>query len=86
LPFGIALHPQDAKSSSEAAPQKPRKVRISQGVSQALVIKKVQPEYPDEARRQHIAGNVIMRVEISPEGDVTELALISAIRHQIHPT
>ena len=33
--------------------------------------------YPDEARKKHIEGAVVMRSLISPSGDIKELTLIS---------
>jgi len=55
----------------------PQRVRVSSGVAQGLLIKKVDPEYPREAREQHIQGMVVLKVEISKEGDVVKLELIS---------
>ena len=54
-----------------------RRVRISQMVSDAFVIRKIQPAYPDEARRQHVHGNVVLKAEISHTGDVSELTVVS---------
>lgn len=59
------------------SPQQPLRVRVSQKVSQGLIAKKVQPQYPEEARGEHVQGTVVLRVEISMEGDVTEVALVS---------
>jgi len=55
----------------------PRKLRVSQGVSNSNLLEKVQPVYPLEARADHIQGDVILQVTISKEGKVTELKLIS---------
>lgn len=60
-----------------AGPEVPKRVRISQGVATALVADKVQPEYPAEAREQHIQGSVLLQVIISEEGNVENLQLIS---------
>lgn len=57
--------------------QNARRVRVSEGVSKALVIKKVPPTYPQEARDQRVEGTVVMKAEISTEGDVTELTVVS---------
>jgi periplasmic protein TonB len=46
-------------------------------VSQALLIKKVEPEYPQEARDKRIEGTVVLQVQISEAGDVKEARLIS---------
>ena len=44
---------------------------------QALLIKKVQPKYPEEARKKHVEGTVVMKAVISHDGDVQELTVIS---------
>jgi protein TonB len=55
----------------------PRRVRVSEGVSQALLERKVQPTYPTEARRAHIQGSVVMLTHISTEGAIKNLFVIS---------
>ncbi len=55
----------------------PQRVRVSQGVSQSLLIKKVQPEYPEAARRNYIQGTVVLRAEIDREGNIQDLAVVS---------
>jgi protein TonB len=52
-------------------------VRISERVSQLFVVTKVSPQYPDEARKKHIEGSVVMQPEISAEGAVEALKVIS---------
>jgi periplasmic protein TonB len=55
----------------------PTRVRVSQGVTQGLLIKKVQPTYPPLARQARIQGNVLLQAEISVDGTITDLHLIS---------
>ncbi len=78
---GLEAHQAQEQTSPPAeqggAPQQPLRVRVSQRVSEALIAKRVQPQYPPEARGKHIQGMVILRAEISKEGDVTELTLVS---------
>jgi len=57
--------------------QRPMRVRVSAKVAEAIVAKKVQPQYPLEARVKHIQGTVILKVEISKEGDVTDLSVVT---------
>jgi len=52
-------------------------VRVSQGVSQGLLIKKVQPAYPPLARQARIQGQVLLQAEISKDGAIQNLRLIS---------
>jgi TonB family protein len=58
-------------------PGVPRRVRVSSGVSQGLLAKKVNPVYPPDARKQHIQGVVILHVNIDREGNVVNIEPIS---------
>jgi periplasmic protein TonB len=55
----------------------PQRVRVSLGVSQGLLIKKVQPVYPPLARQARIQGVVLLQAEISKDGTIENLRLIS---------
>jgi protein TonB len=55
----------------------PTRVRVSQGVSSGLLIKKVNPTYPPLARQARIQGQVVLHAEISKEGTIQNLQLIS---------
>jgi TonB family protein len=68
------LNPADGISPQPGLQQR---IRVSSGVSQGLLIKKVAPEYPQDARDQHIQGTVILHVIIDKEGNVSDVQLIS---------
>jgi periplasmic protein TonB len=51
----------------------PQRVRVSQGVSQGLLIRKVNPTYPPLARQARISGTVILRAVISKDGSIEPL-------------
>ena len=55
----------------------PQRVRVSQGVTQGLLIRKVQPTYPPLARQARIQGQVLLQAEISKDGTIQNLRLIS---------
>jgi protein TonB len=55
----------------------PQRVRVSQGVSSGLLIKKVQPNYPPLARQARIQGQVLLQAQISKDGTIENLTLIS---------
>ncbi len=52
------------------------RVRVAAGVSQGMVVKKVQPIYPDAAKRERIQGKVRVRAVINKTGDITDLEVI----------
>ena len=66
-------------SSTAALPKvaTPQRVRVSSGVSTGLLIKKVTPNYPALAKQARIQGHVLLQAEISKDGTIQNLQLIS---------
>jgi len=52
-------------------------LKVSQGVSQGLLIKKVPPVYPPQALQMHIQGAVQLVADIGKDGSITSVKLIS---------
>ncbi len=55
----------------------PQRVRVSSGVVSGLLLRKVQPNYPPLARQARIQGVVVLQAQISKEGAIENLQLIS---------
>ena len=55
----------------------PVRIRVSAGVEQGMLVRKVNPEYPSGAREQQIQGVVILKALIDKEGNVGNLELVS---------
>ena len=55
----------------------PGTIRISQGVSQGLLIKKVQPVYPAIARQIHRQGSVQLLATIDKAGNTAKVQLLT---------
>jgi protein TonB len=55
----------------------PQRVRVSQGVSTGLLIRRVNPTYPPLARQARIQGQVVLHAVISKDGSIEGLTLIS---------
>ena len=55
----------------------PQRVRVSQGVSQGLLIRQVKPNYPALARSARIQGAVVLQALISKDGSIENLHLVS---------
>ena len=55
----------------------PQRVRVSSGVVSGLLLRKVSPNYPPLARQARIQGVVVLQAEISKEGNIQNLQLIS---------
>jgi len=61
-------------------PELPRHVgpkQMSEGVMEAALIRKVQPEYPALARIAHVSGTVRLRAIIGIDGRIRELEVLS---------
>jgi TonB family protein len=69
--------PPSEQGGLAPSPAVPGRVRVSQGVSQALLLTKVPPQYPQEAKDQHIQGVVVMQVIVDKQGNVANIQLIS---------
>jgi len=55
----------------------PQRVRVSQGGSAGLLVRRVNPTYPPLARQARIQGQVILRAVISKDGSIEGLTLVS---------
>ena len=55
----------------------PQKLKVSQGVSQGLLIKTVDPVYPALARQMRIQGSVELLANIGTNGSITSVKLLS---------
>src|SRR5271155_2183591 len=55
----------------------PQRIRVSSGGSTGLLINKVHPNYPPLAKQARIQGQVVLQAEISKDGTIQNLQLIS---------
>ena len=55
----------------------PDRVRISQGVSQGMLVQMVKPRYPEAARSMRLQGAVVMDALIGKDGVVKNLKVVS---------
>ena len=70
--------PVDLGKVIEAAPAVPKlSIPVSQGTTGGVLLHKVQPAYPAEARRLHMTGSVVMDATVNVEGQVDDLKLVS---------
>lgn len=66
--------------SSSAPPPKvatPQKLRVSQGVAEGNLLRKIEPQYPQMAKVAHIQGDVILAATISKSGTIENLHQVS---------
>ncbi len=78
LPFDFAfsenINDEKVPRDTKAAVQR---VRISAGVSGGLLVHRVQPVYPPEARQARVQGTVVLHAIINKEGRIANLQLVS---------
>ncbi len=85
LPFSFAfsenIHDEQASTTEGQAAsngsEPPKRVRVSPGVTSGLLVYKVQPVYPPEARRARIQGTVVLHALINKDGRLADLQLMS---------
>src|SRR5579884_3607074 len=56
----------------------PQRVRVSQGVTQGMVLHKVNPVYPALARAARVQGSVVLAAIIGKDGTIQNLHVISS--------
>lgn len=70
--------PSDLSKAIEKEPALPQlTVPVSQGTSGGVLVHKVQPVYPPEARRLHRSGRVVIEGVVNGQGQVDDLKLVS---------
>jgi TonB family protein len=69
--------PSLAGSESKAAIPVLQTMSVSQGVSQGLLLKKVQPRYPANALRLRLEGAVDLMATISTHGDISAVKVLT---------
>jgi periplasmic protein TonB len=55
----------------------PQRVRVSQGVTEGLLVRQVKPTYPALAKQARIQGHVMLQAIINKQGRVENLRLLS---------
>jgi len=80
VPGGTAGGVLGSIIGSTAPPPKvaaPQKLRVSAGVMEGNVIRRIEPQYPQMAKIAHIQGDVILQATISKQGNIENLRGVS---------
>src|SRR5258708_32671059 len=56
--------------------QRPQRIRLASGVTQGMLVHKVEPVYPYAARRQGIQGNVVLAGVIGKDDHMSQLKAV----------
>jgi len=79
-PSDSALGGVLSSTPSDVAKPTLARIKLSQGVSQGLVIKRVQPKYPANALAAHIQGSVQIEATVNRDGIVVDPKVLSGDR------
>src|SRR5579859_6494676 len=63
-------------TNADQNPKRPQKLRVSSGVMAGLMIRRVNPVYPAEARKKHVSGDVLLKILINKQGHVVDAVII----------
>jgi len=69
--------PPPSRASAKSEPSSPQRVRLSQEVSKGLLLTTIMPAYPPLARQAHVQGSVILDADITKDGTVEALRVVS---------
>jgi TonB family protein len=73
-----SANPADLGKALATAPALPQLgVPVSQGIGGGVLVHRVQPVYPAEARRMRVQGSVVIDAIVTEQGQVDELKLVS---------
>ncbi|HEY6969919.1 MAG TPA: energy transducer TonB [Candidatus Angelobacter sp.] len=73
----ILTRTEGSTPARNAVHKGPFRVRISSGVAQGLLVHKVEPDYPFEAKVHHIHGDVVVQCLIDKAGNLVVLNVLS---------
>jgi protein TonB len=74
---GKPTQPPSTPEGQESQPKSPQRIRVPEEVSRKLLISTVFPKYPALARQARIQGTVVLDANISKDGTVETLQVIS---------
>jgi TonB family protein len=67
-----------AENKPESTPEDSEKrIRVGGNVTAAKIVRRVQPEYPDTARREHLQGTVRLHAIIAKDGTIRKLRVLT---------
>jgi protein TonB len=54
-----------------------RIIELTPAAAEAILIHRVEPEYPEQARARQLQGKVVLKIRVRPDGTVEDLQLVS---------
>ena len=56
--------------------ERPVRIHLGMNVMQSKVIKRIYPQYPQEAIKKHIGGKVVIRLDLDRDGKLQEAKVL----------
>lgn len=78
LPITTPPAPTTSEADTEAEASETRKFHVGGPITEPVVIHKVNPTYPEEARKNKIQGSVVVETEVSEEGLIESIKILKA--------
>jgi TonB family protein len=75
-PAASSAAEQPPNDAAESRPSPQKMVQVSSRIMGGLLVKKVPPNYPEEARQARIQGTVMLSADIGKEGNIVNLELL----------
>jgi len=77
FPAKSAKRSSEENNRNDSSEEPERRLRIGGTVVAAKIIRRVQPEYPDAARREHLQGTVKLHAVIGKDGTIRMLRVLT---------
>jgi TonB family protein len=74
---GLGVMSPAALNVPKLAAPVPQRIKVSQGVTQGLLVRQVKPQYPTMARETRVEGDVVLAAVIGKDGTVRDLKAVS---------
>jgi protein TonB len=77
VPGGTGSRPDVVPEPPAPRPHAAPRLRVSEGVQEALLVRRVLPVYPELAKRMHLEGTVVLRAVIGRDGMVRSVEVVT---------
>lgn len=78
LSIGILAFTGLISAQQPVAPQDEKVYKVSEGITAPYVLRKVEPQYTEEARQAKIEGTVLLSVVVGADGKAHDINVINA--------
>jgi len=75
--------PQSGNEAAQAASRESEALPVSAAEAESSLVRRVEPEYPESARRAGIQGTVVLNIHIGSDGTVESAQLVSGPRELV---